>query len=75
VDTCGVRQSSKKEFSQRREHEHRTHRNLRAVLALVQAGRTPDELAPEFEPSAQSEQIRKIHARSDGTYGAPRIHA
>ncbi len=44
----------------------------RQMIELVQAGRSPEELAREFEPTAKS--IRQFAPQSGrGTYG-PRAH-
>lgn len=52
----------------------------RQLVELAHAGRAPEELAREFEPTAQSigvliAEIRVAHAASRGSYGAPRLHA
>ncbi len=36
------------------EHGNLTRKNFQQILELVRVGRTPDELAKEFEPTAQT---------------------
>ncbi len=45
------------------------------MVELVRAGRSPEEPGGEFEPSPVLGAIRVIHAETDFTYGAPRVHA
>ncbi len=47
----------------------------RRTVELVQAGRSPAELAREFDCSSQSIVSRAVHAESDATCGMPRVRA
>ena len=61
------------------EKPHHTVSRLCRVLGVARAGyhawasRPPS--ARTVADQALTEQIREIHARSRGTYGAPRVHA
>jgi putative transposase len=61
------------------EKPHHVVSQLRRVLGVARAGyyawasRPPSARA--VADTALLEQIREIHARSRGTYGAPRVHA